>query len=70
MIRTTPREDLNPDWAARGKVCRDRRVNGGQYRTQRDQARLFGLRAVELSKMENGRMDPGPLEAKWREVNQ
>lgn len=68
MIRTTARDSLNPDWVARGRVCRNARVDGPKYRTQREQARVFGMDVVTLSKMENGRLDPGPLEAKWREA--
>ena len=68
MIRTTARDSLNPDWVARGRVCRNARVDGPKYRTQREQATVFGMTPKELCDMENGRLDPGPLEAKWREA--
>lgn len=58
---------VNAGWAARGKACRDRRVNGGDYRTQREQAAAFGMHVVALSKMENGKLDPAPLERAWAE---
>ena len=56
---------VNPDWARRGKVCRDRRVHGTRYRTQGEQAEAFGLALAALSKMENGQLDPAPLERAW-----
>ena len=55
----------NPDWARRGRVCRDLRVHGPRYRTQREQAEAFGMDVVALSKMENGGLDPAPLERAW-----
>jgi hypothetical protein len=67
MIRTDSPPPENPDWAARGRVCRNARVDGPCYRTQRDQTLVFGMDMVTLSKMENGKLDPSPLEAKWRE---
>lgn len=57
--------DVNLEWSHRGRVCRNLRVNGGAYKTQREQAAEFGLTMVELSKMENGKLDPTPLERAW-----
>lgn len=56
---------INPDWLERGKHCRNLRVHGNNYLTQRQQAEKFSLDMVALSKMENGILDPEPLERAW-----
>jgi hypothetical protein len=62
MLGVSP---ARPEWASRGRVCRDRRVNGTPYRTQRELAAVVGVSMVEVSKMEAGILAPSRLEAWW-----
>lgn len=68
MIVTTPypRDGTNPEWEARGRICRDMRVNFGNYMTMHELGKVAGFSEYDVSKMENGRMDPAPLEKYWR----
>lgn len=48
------------EWINIGRAMRDERVNGGNYRTLREEAKRRGMTAQELSKMELGNIKPIP----------
>jgi hypothetical protein len=50
--------DEMAEWMRRGKVMRDKRVNGKPYRSLHAEAKRRGMKASELSAMERGRIEP------------
>ncbi len=50
--------DAMADWIIRGRAMRDRRVHGKPYRTMLEEAKRLGITCLQLSRMENGKIEP------------